>query len=97
MLDTLTLRSDLAALLPELADRYGVRSLAVFGSCARGEQGDGSDVDLLVEFDQVPGLIRFIEVEQFLEERLGCPVDLATRAMIGPDLATGVTRDLLPV
>ena len=45
----------LAARLPELRAEHGVRSLSIFGSYARGEQAEGSDLDLLVEFDRPPG------------------------------------------
>jgi uncharacterized protein len=59
---------------------FAVRSIAVFGSVARDEAGAASDVDLLVEFDpgRPVGLFLFIELKQFLEGLLGCPVDLAT-------------------
>ena len=57
---------------------YGVKSLALFGSVARGEARPDSDVDLLVEFDRPVGLFGLIALQQRLEELLGCPVDLGT-------------------
>jgi len=59
---------------------FSVRSLAAFGSVARDEATDASDVDLLVEFEPGArvGLFRFIELKQFLEATLGCAVDLGT-------------------
>ena len=97
MLDSSSLHARLRALLPELSERYGVRSLAVFGSYARGEERGGSDLDLLVEFDRTPGLLGFSAVAYHIEDALGLPVDLATRAMIGPDLAPHVEADLTEV
>ena len=91
------IRARLAALLPELRERYAVRSLSLFGSYARGEQTAESDLDLLVEFDAVPGLLRFVNLQHLLEDRLGVPVDLATRPMIGPRLAPRVQADLVAV
>lgn len=59
---------------------FEVRELAVFGSVVRDEAVSGSDVDLLVEFEpeaQV-GLFEFVDLKHYLEEILGCPVDLVT-------------------
>jgi len=59
---------------------FSVKSLAVFGSVARDEAVEASDVDVLVDFEEgrPVGLFLFIRLKQFLEEILGCPVDLAT-------------------
>lgn len=55
--------------LPELRERYGVRTLGVFGSYVRGEQRPRSDLDLLVEFDERPlTLIQVIGLEQYLSD-----------------------------
>jgi predicted nucleotidyltransferase len=68
-----TLRQNRAEL-----DSYGVKSLALFGSVARGEARVGSDVDLLVEFNRPVGLFGLVGLQQRLEELLGCPVDIGT-------------------
>ncbi len=65
-----------------LADKYAVRSLAIFGSYARGQQQATSDVDLLVDFDKPIGGFAFIELADHLEELLGMKVDLLTPRMI---------------
>ncbi len=57
-----------------LRKRFGVRSLRLFGSVARDEQTDNSDVDVCVEMS--PKLYQFIELGQFLEQQLGCKVDV---------------------
>ncbi|PKB72526.1 MAG: hypothetical protein BZY75_06705 [SAR202 cluster bacterium Io17-Chloro-G7] len=64
----------------------GVKSLAVFGSVARGDSGPGSDVDLIGEFERPFGLFRFVEVKQYLGRILGCPVDLVTEDSLHPAL-----------
>ncbi len=64
----------------------GVKSLAVFGSVARGEARPDSDVDLLVEFNRPIGLFKFVEVKEYLESILGCAVDLGTPKSIRPQL-----------
>lgn len=69
----------LGAHLEPLA-RLGVQSLALFGSVARDAARPDSDVDLLVEFNRPVGLFTFVEVKEYLEQVLGCRVDLVTRA-----------------
>jgi predicted nucleotidyltransferase len=59
-------------------DRYGVHSLALFGSAARDEVRPDSDVDVLVEFARPVGLLTFITLQMDLEQWLGRRVDLVT-------------------
>jgi len=59
-------------------ERLGVKSLALFGSAARGQAGPESDVDLLVEFSEPVGLFEFVRVKRALEKILQCDVDLVT-------------------
>lgn len=70
----------------ELRREYGVKSLALFGSAARDEATEASDVDLLVEFDRQIGLLHLIGTEQHLEDLLGIKVDLVLRRAILPEL-----------
>ena len=66
--------------LPELRRRFAVRSLKVFGSVARDEATETSDVDILVEFAPQArvGLFKFLELKTELEALLGTKVDLVT-------------------
>ncbi len=57
-----------------LHTRFGVSSLRLFGSVAREEQKETSDVDICVEMK--PNLFLRIELKKYLEEQLGCPVDV---------------------
>ena len=57
---------------------FGVKSLRLFGSVARDEAADGSDVDLLVGFEKPPGFSSFMKLRIFLEDLLGAKVDLVT-------------------
>ncbi len=61
----------------ELAD-FGVHSLSIFGSVARGEEAPESDVDILVEFEKPIGLFGFVRLQRYLQELLGRGVDLVT-------------------
>jgi predicted nucleotidyltransferase len=57
---------------------FGVKSLSVFGSVARGEARNDSDVDLLVEFDRPVGLFHLARLQSHLENLIGARVDLVT-------------------
>ena len=73
--------------MPELANAFGVESLAVFGSVARGQAAARSDVDLLVRFSgQAPSLFEFVRLERQLSELLGRPVDLVMETALKPRL-----------
>jgi predicted nucleotidyltransferase len=69
-----------------LKERYAVKSLAIFGSYARGDQQPTSDVDVLVEFEKPIGGFAFVELADHLEELLGVEVDLLTPEMIRKNL-----------
>jgi predicted nucleotidyltransferase len=72
---------------PDLRKRYGVHSLAIFGSVARGDALKGSDLDLLVRFESdPPGLLRFLEMEQYLSHLLLAKVDLVMESALKPGL-----------
>jgi hypothetical protein len=81
-----------------LKKEYSVKSLAIFGSYVRGDQTEKSDVDLLVEFEVIPGLA-FIKLAEYLEQLLETKVDLLTPEMIrhNPYLKKSIEEDLLPI
>ena len=85
----------LRSLKAELRERYQVESIALFGSYARGEQGEGSDIDVLVEFGSGADLFDFVGLSQYLEEKLGSGVDVVPEAALRPEIRRSVTRDLL--
>jgi uncharacterized protein len=87
----------LQAHLPELRERYGVRSLGLFGSYLHGRQHKTSDVDLLVEFDRVPSLFRFLELEQHLSEILGKRVDLVMRDSLKPAIGGRILQEVVEI
>ena len=79
--------------LKQLLARRHVRAIAVFGSVARDEAGDNSDIDLLVEFSKVPGLLDFVALQRELSEKLGRKVDLVTRDALHPRLRDGILAE----
>lgn len=78
--------------LPSL-QRFGVVSLSVFGSFARGEADRESDIDLLVEFSQPIGLFDFVRLRDHLEALLGRPVDLVTPDALHPALRDSILSE----
>jgi len=60
-------------------NQYKIRSLGLFGSYVRGEQKKNSDVDILVEFCETPGLFTFIRLEEELSRIIGCKADLVMK------------------
>jgi predicted nucleotidyltransferase len=90
-------RGELKALLPELRRRWPISYLGIFGSWARGEQRDGSDLDLLVDFDgPLPGWGE-VDLELELTERLGVKVDLVPRRGLRPFIGQRILREVQPV
>lgn len=72
----------LRALQPELRSRYPIRSMGVFGSYARGDQRDDSDLDLLVEIGEGMTLPDYVGLQSELSDALGVKVDLADRSTL---------------
>ncbi len=76
----------------------GLVSLALFGSTARNEAHERSDVDLLVEFDRAVGLFHFFTVQHRLEEMLDVPkVDLVQKGAVHPALREHIFAEAIDV
>ncbi len=91
------LRDILRQHLPAVKERYGVASLGLFGSYVRREAGPKSDLDVLVRFRRTPGLIRFIELENYLSDLLGIRVDLVMAEALKPGIGGRVLAEVEPI
>lgn len=91
------LRESLRGVLPKLRRDYGVVSLQLFGSFVRGQQDSDSDLDVLVDFRAPISLLKFIELEQMLSDRLGVPVDLVMRDSLKPAIGRSVLAEAQPI
>jgi hypothetical protein len=80
--------------LIEICRQNDVKKIGVFGSMARGEFNDQSDVDLLVEFSKRKSLLALVALERQISVALGKKVDLLTEAAISPYLRDRIKRDL---
>lgn len=81
----------------EMAARFGVRRLALFGSHARDAAGPASDIDILVEFDGPASAKRYFGLQFFLEDHLGSPVDLVTEKALRDELRPHVESEAVRV
>ncbi|MBI4686137.1 MAG: nucleotidyltransferase family protein [Nitrospirae bacterium] len=70
-----------------------MKEIGVFGSYVRGEQKERSDIDILVEFEELPDLLRFIEIERYLEKLIRKKVDLIEKTGIRPELKDIILRE----
>jgi predicted nucleotidyltransferase len=77
--------------------KYGISRLYMFGSYARGEQSDKSDIDLLVDFENVPDLLTFIEIEEYLSQHLNKKVDLVPKRKLKTQIREQVLRDAIMI
>ena len=77
-----------------LRERFSVRRIGVFGSCARGSRRKKSDIDILVEFDAPIGW-EFIDLKEYLEEILGTKVDLVTTRALKPELRESILNEVV--
>ncbi len=83
--------------MPELAERYKIKSQGIFGSYVRGEAGCDSDVDLLIEFSEVPDIFKFMDLEEELAGLLGLKVDLVTRPSLKGSIGIHILSEVISV
>ena len=96
MKDRDTIFSTLRSASPELK-KSGVRSLAVFGSIARGDYSENSDLDILIDFSRPVGLFEFIRIKHFLEQLTTCHVDLVTSDALRPEMMDQILLEAVHV
>lgn len=93
MLARESIMSELRKRRKELASRFGVKRIGLFGSYVRGEAVEASDIDFLVEFD-TPTFDHYMDLKFFLEKLFGVSVDLVSSDAVKPRLQTYVDRDI---
>ena len=79
----------------EMIRKYRVSEIGIFGSFVRGEQKKRSDIDILVEYDKVPDLLEFINLERYLERVLRKKVDLVMKGVIRPELKDKILKEVV--
>lgn len=81
----------------DLYEQYKVKEIGIFGSYVRGEQNKRSDVDILVDFDEVPDLLTFMGLAGYLEDILHKKVDLVRKPVIRKELREQVLSEVVYV
>lgn len=79
---------------PELADRFGVERLGLFGSYVRGQEKRRSDIDLLVSFRRDIDLFEFLDLKEFLQKRLHHKVDLVMESALKPAIGKRIRAEV---
>ncbi len=83
--------------IKEIRQRFSVKALSIFGSIARDEARDNSDVDVLVVFDQKANFDGFMELKFYLEDLLGTGVDLVTDKALRPQVRQAIEQEMINV
>lgn len=83
--------------MPTLNRTYHVSNCGIFGSYVREEAGDSSDIDILVRFEKPIGFFKFIELEDYLSEKLGIKVDLVTEDALKPLIKPHIMQSVIYV
>ncbi len=100
-LDGMTRDEAIARIKPHEAElrAAGITALSLFGSVARGDAREDSDVDLMCDIDMMQrvSLLDFISLQLRLQDILGTAVDLTEREMLMPTIARHASRDMVPV
>ncbi|HOJ19000.1 MAG TPA: nucleotidyltransferase family protein [Ignavibacteriaceae bacterium] len=89
--------TEIKGMMPYLSKVYSVKSLEVLGSLVRNEQNENSDLDLLVTFSKVPGLIKFLSLKYYLSDTLGIKVDLVMKSSLKSRISKFVLSEAIPV
>ena len=93
------IKKKLEELKPTLKDQFKVKSIGIFGSYVRGEEGKESDLDILVDFEEKASLslLDFIGLENYLSEVLEVKVDLAEREALKPRIGKHILGELIEI
>jgi predicted nucleotidyltransferase len=80
-----------------LQEHYQVKEIGIFGSYIRQEQTETSDIDILVEFSKTPSLLKFINLENYLSDRLKIKVDLVHKSGLKPRIGKQILAEVIYV
>ena len=96
-MDSESVLAKLRGLKPRAAALFKVKELGMFGSFARGEQNDDSDIDVLVEFEEGADLFDLLGLTLYLEEELQRKVDVVSKRALREELRGAVLREVVAV
>ena len=88
------IKNKLVKLKPLLKEKYKIKEIGVFGSYVKGKQRKKSDLDILVEFEKVPDLFTYIEIEEFISKKLNMKVDLVVKSALKPYIGRIILKEV---
>ena len=93
------IKKKLEELKPLLEEKFEVKSIGIFGSYIRGGEKKGSDLDILVEFEESAdlSLLDFIRLENYLSEELGVKVDLVEKGTLKPRIGKHILEEVVGI
>lgn len=91
------IKQKLKELIPYLKEQYGVSYIGIFGSYIKGEENRKSDLDILVELKRAIGLLKFIEMENYLSDKLGVKVDLVMKDVLKPRIGKHILKEVVNI
>ena len=77
-----------------LQEQYGIEKIGYFGSYARNEQQQSSDLDIIIKLGRPIGL-EFLDIKYYLEEKIGVPIDLVTTNALKPQLKEQILKEVV--
>jgi predicted nucleotidyltransferase len=80
-----------------LENKFAVKEIGIFGSYVRGEYGETSDLDILVEFSKPIDFFRFLELEEYLARLLNVKVDLVMKKVLKPAIGKYILNEVVYV
>jgi len=84
-------------LKPVIREKYNVKELGIFGSYTRGQEKNDSDLDILVSFEVPIGLFKFLELEEYLSDKLDIKVDLVSKKALKPRIGKRILEQVIMV
>jgi predicted nucleotidyltransferase len=84
-------------LKPVIREKYNVKELGIFGSYTRGQEKNDSDLDILVSFEVPIGFFKFLELEEYLSDKLDIKVDLVSKKALKPRIGKGILEQVIMV
>lgn len=84
-------------LKPVIREKYNVKELGIFGSYTRGQEKNDSDLDILVSFEVPIGFFKFLELEEFLSDKLDIKVDLVSKNALKPRIGKRILEQVIMV
>jgi len=91
------IRNEIKEMMPYLQNKYSVKDIGLFGSYTIDEQDSKSDLDIIVSFEESPSLFKFIELKNYLSDKLKIKVDLVMKTALKQNLKKYILNEVVPI